>query len=87
MYYRELTSAAMSAGQCDQSGEPIAEAVRHYNRRRFILARRSLPRVIRPRFDKLALELLYRSMAAWSGSLVVSYSDLADLVAGGWVKR
>lgn len=59
---------------------------RQWNRRNYILSRRSLRLERREDYDAFVRFALSWPIAAWSGSLDLGYSDLADLVEQGWTR-
>ena len=58
----------------------------HYNRRRFILARRSLALSQRTVYDELVAASLSLSISGVIGQPSLTMSDLATLIEKGWAR-
>lgn len=85
-YYQLLDEIAGAPKYGEDQHWTFVES-RNWNRRNYILARRSLPLARREDYDALVRFALSRSIAAWSGSLDLGYGDLAVLVEEAWGRQ
>ncbi len=85
--YYQLLDEIAGPPKCGEDQQWTFIESRQWNRRNYILARRSVPLAQREDYDALVRFALDRSIAAWSGKLELSYDDVADLMAQGWTRQ